>query len=111
MYLQPLLGIVEYIIFTSVAEFICAQSPYSMKGVLMGIFFVVLAFSVVLSFGLLEVFKIYVKPDVKCGIWLHSGITGASIVGVVIQIFTTKFYKFRKRDDILNNEQMFAEKI
>ena len=107
MYLQPLLGIVEYIIFTSVAEFICAQSPYSMKGVLMGIFFVVLAFSVVLSFGLLEVIKRYVK----CGIWLHSGITGASIVGVVIQIFTTKFYKFRKRDDILNNEQMFAEKI
>ena len=111
MYQQPLLGIVEYILFTSVAEFICAQSPYSMKGVLMGIFFVVLAFSVGLPIGLLEVIKRYVKPDVKCGVWLHTAVTGVLIVCVVIHIVTTKCYKFRKRDDILSNEQMFAEKI
>ena len=111
MYQQPLLGIVEYILLTSVAEFICAQSPYSMKGVLMGIFFVVLAFSVGLPIGLLEVIKRYVKPDVKCGVWLHTAVTGVLIVCVVIHIVTTKCYKFRKRDDILSNEEMFAEKI
>ena len=75
----------------------------------MGIFFVVLAFSVGLPIGLLEVIQRYVKPDGLCGIWLHTTITGALIVGVVINTIITKCYKFRKRDDILSNEQMFAE--
>ena len=108
MYQQPLLGIAVYALFTSAVEFVCAQSPYSMKGVLVGIFFVVQAFSWGLSTGLLDVIQKYV-PDGKCGIWLHIVITGTLMVGVVINTITTKCYKFRKRDDILSNEQMFAE--
>ena len=49
------------------------------------------------------------EPDVQCGIWFHIAITGALIFSVVIHLITSKCYKFRKRDDILSNEQMFAE--
>ena len=109
MYQQPLLGIAIYVLFTSAVEFVCAQSPYSMKGVLVGIFFVVQAFSWGVSTGLLDIIQRYVKPDVQCGVWLHIAITGALIVGVIIHVITSKCYKFQKRDDILSNEQMFAE--
>ena len=49
MFQQPLFGIAPYVLLTSAAEFVCAQSPYSMKGLLIGIFFVVQALSVGLS--------------------------------------------------------------
>ena len=109
MFQQPLLGIALYVLFTSAAELVCAQSPYSMKGLLIGIFFVVQAFSLGLSAGVLEVIQEYVKPDGKCGIWFHTAIAGALIVTTLIHVITTKCYKFRRRDEILDNEQMFAE--
>ena len=80
LFQQPPLGIALYVLFTSAAELICAQSPYSMKGLLIGIFFVVTAFSLGLSAGVLKVIHEYVKPDGKCGIWLHTAIAGALIV-------------------------------
>ena len=109
MYQQPLFGIAAYVLFTSSIEFIYAQSPYSMKGFLIGIFFVVLAFSLGLSTGVLKVIREYANPDRKCGIWLHTAIAGALIVTTLIHLITTKCYKFRRRDEILDNEQMFAE--
>ena len=109
MYQQPLFGIAIYVLITSAAEFICAQSPYSMKSLLIGIFFVTQAFSLGLSTGVLKVIQRYVKPDEKCGIWLHSAIVGALIVTTLMHVITTKCYILRRRDEILDNEQMFAE--
>ena len=109
MYQQPLFGIAIYVLLTSAAEIICAQSPYSMKGLLIGIFFVVLAFSMGLSTGMLKVIQKYVLPDRKCGIWLHTAMAGALIVTTLMHVITTKCYKLRRRDEILDNEQMFAE--
>ena len=109
MFQQPLFGIAGYVLFTSTAEYICAQSPYSMKGLLIGIFFVVQAFSLGLSNGLLKVIEEYVKSDEKCGIWLHTVMAGALIVTTLIHLIATKCYKLRRRDEILDNEQMFAE--
>ena len=109
MFQQPLFGIAAYALFTSAAEFVCAQSPYSMKGFLIGIFFVVLAFSLGLSTGVLKVIQEYVKPDGKCGIWFHTAIAGALIVITLMHVITTKCYILRRRDEILDNEQMFAE--
>ena len=109
VYQQPLLGIAIYVLFTSAVEFICAQSPYSMKGVLMGISFVAQAASVGCSAGLLIVIKKYVKPDGKCGIWLHAAIAGALIVVILVHVIISRCYKFRERDEVMGNEQMFAE--
>ena len=109
MFQQPLFGIAIYVLLTSGAEFVCAQSPYSMKGLLIGIFFVLQPFSLGLSTGVLKVIQRYVKPDGKCGIWLHTAIAGALIVTTLIHVITTKYYKLRRRDEILDNEQMFAE--
>jgi len=43
--------------------------------------------------------------DEKCGIWLHTGLTGG-----VVAIFAiiSRCYKPRKREEILSNEQVFA---
>ena len=109
MFQQPLFGIATYVLLTSAAEFVCAQSPYSMKGLLIGISFVVLAFSLGLSAGVVKVIQEYVKPGGKCGIWLHTAIAGALIATTLIHVITTKCYKLRRRDEIWDNEQMFAE--
>ena len=109
IYQQPLLGIAIYILLTSAAELVCAQSPYAMKGLLFGICFIGLTFSVGVSTGVLEVIQRYTMPGKKCGIWLHTAIAGALIVATLIHLIATKCYEFRRRDEILDNEQMFAE--
>jgi len=40
-YQQPLLGIAVHVLFSSGTEFVCFQSPFSTKGLFIGIFFVV----------------------------------------------------------------------
>ena len=91
MYQQPLLGIAIYVLFTSTAKLVCAQSLYSMKGLLIGIFFVTQAFSLGLSAGVLEVIQEYVKPEKKCGIWLHTAMARAVIVNMRLLLNAINF--------------------
>jgi len=107
IYQQPLYGLAVYILSTSGIEFVCAQSPYSMKGFIFGVLFVTIGFSVGLSYGLILVLHSSVH-DRKCGIWLHTSLAGALIITIFIHAITTKCYKFRKREDVLTNEQIFA---
>ena len=104
---QPVFGAALYLVFTSAIEFVCAQSPYSMKGLLIGMFFVLQALSLGLSDKLLE-WMVHVISNVRCGIWLHTGLTGALVVIFAPHVMISRCYKLRKRDEILSNEQVFA---
>ena len=101
-----------YLMLSSALQFICAQSPYSMKGLLVGLTYGFLG----LSYGffylvLLPVEKnAYKWPSHKlgCGVWyLLSASTVLLLVFVVI-CFLSWRYKRRQRDDLQHNEQIFA---
>ena len=54
---QAVLGIAIYVLFSSSLEFLSAQSPYSMKGLLIGMLFISHGLSISLSVGLLKLLQ------------------------------------------------------
>ncbi len=106
---QPILGIALYILSSSYLEFLCAQSPYSMKGVLVGFFYSVNMVSVAAAEKLLYLLKD--RMDMlgsNCLMWLYVAILSLTATLICIQFISLKCYKLRRRDDVLRNDQMFA---
>ena len=95
-------------------EFVISQTPYSMRGLLVGSTYGMLALfamlTVALSFPFTKMPSIWGSGIISCGFWytlllgLVTVVLG-SIFGVVI-----KYYKKRKREDVLPNEHIFAER-
>ncbi len=105
----PLVAIAVYLWVKPWIELMCAQSPYAMRGLLIGILLLSEATCFGLSTGALELVIMFSSSDTMCGIWFHTTIIILILVAVFIQLTVMKCYVLRKRDDILNNEQMFAE--
>ena len=106
---QPVLGIAIYVLFSSSLEFLSAQSPYSMKGLLIGMLCISHGLSISLSVGLLKLLqKAIMEVGEKCRIWFHAVLLGFTAVMICIQVVILKCYTYRKRDDTLSNDQMFA---
>ena len=99
----------EMLLYISVWEFICSQSPQYMKGLLFGLLYSIRAFYQLMAAVLLYVFfSEWTLPILSC----QSGYFVLNItVGLVSLCFftiTARSYKYRKRDDICNIYQ-YAE--
>ena len=95
-------------------EFYCAQVPYSMKGLLAGSFYGM----VFVSFGLFQLLAIpfTVKSitwgvgTLGCEFWHQLTLLLLLLVLLTIFVLIAKWYKRRKREDVLPNEHIFAER-
>ncbi len=109
IFIQPILGTAVYILLCSYLELLCAQSPYSMKGLLAGTFYCVGFIAVSVSTGLIQVFGSLIKMfSGKCRLWWYTALLGLTTVLMCLQFISVKCYKLRKRDETLRNDQMFA---
>ena len=101
-------GLCHMLIYTSYFEFICAQSPHSMKGMLIGLGY---AIQGVISF-LPVMFKIlfshwkYSYPS--CGLVYHSMNIVIGVASFILLIWVARRYKYRERDEP-SRERQFAE--
>ena len=95
-------------------EFIFAQVPHVMKGIILGVAFC----SAVSSFGfssatiipLQNKASIWGTKIIGCGFWyalVHILICTISCITIAI---ISKYYTKRKREDVLPNEHIFAER-
>ena len=99
-------------------EFICAQSPFSMRGMLIGLFYASQAIFVSLV-GLLigiivAAFKIKGAQEIllgnlSCGSWNLSISIGIGIIGFIVYIIAAKRYSKRERGGHIINEQTVLE--
>lgn len=93
-------------------EFVCAQSPYSMKGLLLGIIYGTFGLMTILGTLVLYPFTVVFRTgrDARpsCGFWyfLVAGII--VLIAIVIFCFVGKWYKKRERDEEPNT-QRFVE--
>ncbi len=97
-----------------VIEFICAQTPYSMKELMVGTVYgsvVIIAF---IGYGITEPFTTHLiswgTGMISCGFWYLLLVLIVLIINSVLLLILGKLYKNRKREDILPNEQIFAER-
>ena len=96
------------------AEFICAQLPYSMRGLTFGSVYGSVSVYVLIGYGIRQVFTrettIWGTGIISCGFWyLLFNLIVLGINGVLLALLAW-FYKLRKREDVLPNEQIFAER-
>ena len=96
-------------------EFICAQTPYSMKGLMVGTIYSSMLIIASIEYGITVPFTRHMitwsTGVISCGFWYLL------LVIIIILIFNStlllilgKLYKNRKREDVLPNEQIFAER-
>ena len=97
------------------AEFICAQTPYSMRGLMFGTVYG--GFSVYASIAYGVAFPFTREPNIwgtgiiSCGFWFLMLNLVALVINIVSLSILGIFYKKRKREDVLPNEQIFAERV
>ena len=104
-----LLGIGPPIVTATVFEFIPAQSPHSMKGLLIGVFFAIRGVFQLISSLVLSPFssdaiwsKGYMRdhpPVTNCGFGYLLFISVVALVGFSLFSVVAKRYKYRERDD------------
>ena len=101
---------ISYIALTvSLLEFIIAQSPHNMKGILIGIFYVI-RFGIGKLFALIQqLLCTHLHSSLGCnGIVIYAVIAVITLVsGIVYSIVACK-YRLRERDEVVN-VHIFAE--
>ena len=106
-------GIAYTFIKVAMFEFICAQSPHSMKGLLMGLFFALrglfellgAVFVVPFSFGPWE----NLSPTLpSCGFYYYLLSVVFGFAGIVSYVVTARRYTYRQRDEV-SNERVYIE--
>ena len=117
--LSPYLNIIPYILYElsymilsiSLIEFIIAQSPHSMKGVLIGFYYVLyFGLSGILLLVEFLVFKKYpVHNSLSSGTVYYIITLFFALLSTIGYILTSRRYKLRERDEVINFH-MFAEK-
>ena len=91
------------LIYVASYEFICAQSPHSMKGLLVGTFFAIKG-----VFQLLGVLLLYAPIGVGCNIRHHFPVCGfiyylinvvVALTGIIAFVLVARKYQYRQRDE------------
>ncbi len=98
-------GIAYLLVFMTMLEFICAQSPNSMKGILIGIWYSMLSIRV----SIVNILDIWDNYDITS--WnIYHGIKGVCIfVSLMLFSWVAKRYRYRERNEVVNEQAIIEE--
>ncbi len=92
-----------FLFHTSILEFICAQAPYVLRGMLVGLMYSVCLANYGFGAGVYCVWRrVYMEMDTdspSCGVWFYVVTTITAILGCVLWCAVAKWYKRRERDE------------
>lgn len=106
-------GFFYFFIGCGAVEFICAQAPYSMKGLMFGILFLFVGWgtlfvSLLLLPVLLTVQNWHPVPF-GCGFWFYLSVVLLLLVCILpCTCLLKRLYKTRRRDEEIHNRHIFA---
>ncbi len=110
MFPYALVAVAQFPILTSVFEFLCAQSPYSMKGFLFGLAYGTVGFFVIIGYSISKPIQDHVivrwmSYSYGCMAWYLVLNLAILLVTLLLFFGAYKCYKSRLRD---SNEQTFS---
>ena len=95
-------------------EFFFAQTPYSMRGLIFGCANGSFIVFLVVGYGISEPFTQHLinwgRGTISCGFWYLLLIGLLMVIVTAILLILIKYYKNRKREDVLPNEHIYAER-
>ena len=108
---------IQYLLYrVSLFKFSCAQAPYSMKGLIIGLVFTVIFLSQGIALSIKEAFRQgwkinhieLVSIASTCDFWYCFTACVFSIAGLTLLSYITRWYKYRQREEP-NYDRIFAE--
>ena len=111
---EILLAVSDQFMLVAGIEFYCSQVPYSMKGLLAGsVYGMIFVFA---GLSELQAIPFNIKSitwgvgTLSCEFWCQLTLLLLILALLTIFVLTAKWYKRRKREDVLPNEHIFAER-
>ncbi len=102
---EVLAAISHMLVYVALYEFICSQSPSSMKGVLIGLTYSIRGLYELLAFGLHFIQNVHTKSKVEYSLV----IVVVGIVFLLVYRRVARKYKYRVRDELCNIQQFVEE--
>ena len=96
------------LIYTAVFEFICSQSPHSMKGLLIGVLYAIRGLYQLVAALLVLPFALHTIQLISCGFWYYLMNIVIGVVALLVYMCVAKRYRYRERDEFCNIHQ-YAE--
>ena len=90
-------------------EFVMAQSPNRMRGVMMGLATVFIGFRYLVHYGLERVLEHFSNATPSCGFYYYLVLSILLILSLVLFIIAAKRYKLRERDRHVNIQAIAEE--
>ena len=106
--LQVMSGLLTMVLLSSALEFVCAQSPYSMRTLVIGYAVFLLFFSLLLGSYLWSVFHRYCT-GLYCSIIRNSITVSLAVIGFLLHCILARWYKRRVRDDVYSPHRLVEE--
>lgn len=97
---QVLLGFAKLLIFLTGLEFILAQAPRKVQGLLIGIWYMI---------GLIKDINDVTGLGRQCELYITSSI--ATLLSLIFYLIAVYFYKYRRRDDIVDRYNLVVDKV
>ena len=92
----------DMLIYIALYEFVCAQSPHSMKGLLIGLSFAMKGFFETIAAVVMIPFFFIRTSFPSCGMDYYLMNICLGVVSLLLYIFVARRYKFRERDEPCN---------
>ena len=102
-------GVGQVIVLCSSLEFIMAQSPNTMRGVMMGLAIVLLGFGSLVHYGLEQFLEHFGDATPSCGFYYYLVLSILLILSLVLFTIAAKRYKLRERDRHVNIQAIAEE--
>ena len=96
------------LIYTAMFEFICSQSPHSMKGLLIGVLYAIRGLYQLVATLLVLPFTLTTINLISCGFWYYFMNIVIGVVALLVYTCVAKSYRYRERDEFCNIHQ-YAE--
>ena len=96
---QCLYALSAMFLYPALYEFICAQSPHAMKGMLIGLSFAMKGLFQLLGFALGMLILFINKCFLSCAIDFYILTLVVGVVGLAVYVYVARKYKLRERDE------------
>ncbi len=101
--LYLIIGTFLFLYLMAMLEFVCAQAPYNLRGLLVGLVHSALLLSIPLGFAIYLIWKTgYQHSETSspsCGVWFYLFTTITATLSCVLWCAVAKWYKRRERDE------------
>ena len=97
-------GLSILLVFMTALEFICAQAPLRLKGLLIGVWYAFLA----INYLFVQTLELFTTERTSWEI-LHGIKTGFIFLSLVMYLCVSRRYRYRLRDEVVNEQYLIEE--